>query len=98
MMVFQNAMVNLNAIVVKKVRGDYTMFLFTNIPPPPWRPHNRKAENYLYPPPPPPPPTRKIRQDFKKEDLNMYTVERIIVALVGLGIVAFLILSAMGII
>lgn len=70
------------------------MFLFTNIPPPP-----------------PPPSKRYIREDVKiprpkwpegpeiineAGDYNMYTVERIVVALVGLGLLAFLILSALG--
>ncbi len=54
---------------------------------------------FLFLPPPPPPPSKRyIREDFKKEDCNMYTVERIIVAVVGIAVAAFMILSMMGII
>ena len=109
-------MVGLNVIVVKKARGDYTMFLFLPPPPPPCR----KAKNY--PNPPSPPPKRYIREDLKWENYlhpppppppkwpvgpeiideaggcNMYTVERIVVAIVVVAIGVFFVLSAMGII
>lgn len=50
------------------------------------------------PPPPHPPPKRYIREDLIKEDCDMYLAERIIVAIVGIAVAAFMVLSMMGII
>lgn len=61
--------------------------------PPSW------SKNYLNPPPPPPPKWPEGPEIIDEAGgCNMYTVERIVVAVVGIGIAVFLVLSVMGVI